>query len=89
MDTGRPVENLDAVFEEEPQWMIPANAGSHNWEPQSWDDEAGLMYFYYHDYANFYSLDEEFVQTGKYRIRERGLSLGIGEGEYRYSLLRR
>ena len=87
MDTGRPVENMGAVFEDEPQWMIPANAGAHNWEPQSWDDEAGLMYFYYHDYANFYSLDEEFVKTGAYTIRERGLSLGIGEGEYRRKLM--
>ena len=86
MKTGRPVENPDAVFETNPQWMLPANAGAHNWEPQSWDEDAGLMYFYYHDMPNFYSLAEEFVQTGTYKIRERGLSLGIGEGEYRRQL---
>jgi quinohemoprotein ethanol dehydrogenase len=45
------------------------------------------MYFYYHDIANFYSLDETFVETGKYEIRERGLSLGWGEGEYRRRLI--
>ena len=87
MDTGRPVENPEAVFEDEPQWMIPANAGAHNWEPQSWDEAAGIMYFYYHDMPNFYSLAEEFVKTGTYKIRERGLSLGIGEGEYRRKLI--
>ena len=87
IETGRPVENPSVVYERDPQWIIPANAGAHNWEPQSWDDARGLMYFYYHDYANFYSLDEEFVETGVYRIRERGLSLGIGEGEYRRKLM--
>jgi quinohemoprotein ethanol dehydrogenase len=45
------------------------------------------MYFYYHDIANFYSLDEGFVETGEYEIRERGLSLGWGEGEYRRRLI--
>jgi mono/diheme cytochrome c family protein len=44
------------------------------------------MYFYYHDYANFYSLDESFVKTGIYKTRDRGLSLGWGEGEYRRQL---
>ena len=87
METGRPVENPDVVYEVEPQWIMPANSGAHNWEPQSWDNEQGLMYFYYHDIANFYSLDEGFVETGSYEIRERGLSLGWGEGEYRRRLI--
>ena len=87
METGRPVENPDVVYESEPQWIMPANSGAHNWEPQSWDNELGLMYFYYHDIANFYSLDEGFVETGEYEIRERGLSLGWGEGEYRRRLM--
>ena len=86
METGRPVENPEARYEDNPQWILPANAGAHNWEPQSWDQEKGLMYFYYHDYANFYSLDESFVKTGIYKTRDRGLSLGWGEGEYRRQL---
>ena len=87
MATGRPVENPAVVYEDKPQWIIPANSGAHNWEPQSWDESSGIMYFYYHDMPNFYSLDEEFVKTGVYRIRERGLSLGWGEGEYRRKLI--
>ena len=87
METGRPVENPDVVYEVNPQWILPANSGAHNWEPQSWDNDQGLMYFYYHDIANFYSLDETFVETGVYEIRERGLSLGWGEGEYRRRLI--
>ena len=87
METGRPVENPDVMYEVKPQWIMPANSGAHNWEPQSWDNDQGLMYFYYHDIANFYSLDEGFVETGTYEIRERGLSLGWGEGEYRRRLI--
>ncbi|MDP6377642.1 MAG: PQQ-dependent dehydrogenase, methanol/ethanol family [Pseudomonadales bacterium] len=87
IETARPVENPAVRYEDKPQWILPANAGAHNWEPQSWDQSKGLMYFYYHDYANFYSLDETFVKTGIYEIRERGLSLGWGEGEYRRKLI--
>jgi quinohemoprotein ethanol dehydrogenase len=87
METGRPVENPDVVYENDPQWILPANSGAHNWEPQSWDNDMGLMYFYYHDIANFYSLDETFVNTGVYEMRERGLSLGWGEGAYRRELI--
>ena len=86
METGRPVENPDTVYEKDPQWILPANAGAHNWEPMSWEEEKGLMYFYYHDYANFYSLDESFVKTGQYKINPIGLSLGIGVGPYRQEL---
>ncbi len=87
LQTGRPVENPAVVYEEKPQWILPANAGAHNWEPQSWDEANGIMYFYYHDMPAFYSLDEEFVKTGVYKMRERGLSLGWGEGEYRRKLI--
>jgi quinohemoprotein ethanol dehydrogenase len=87
MDTGRPVENPATAYEDNPQWILPANAGAHNWEPQSWDEKNGIMYFYYHDVPAFYSLDEAFVKTGVYKIRERGLSLGWGEGEYRRQLV--
>ena len=86
METGRPIENPDVVFEEKPQWITPANAGAHNWEPMSWDEERGVMYFYYHDYANFYALPEEFVETGTYTIRPWGLSLGVASGAYRQRL---
>ena len=86
MKTGRPVENPDTAYENNPQWILPANAGAHNWEPMSWEEEKGLMYFYYHDYANFYSLDEAFVKTGQYKINPIGLSLGIGVGSYRQEL---
>ncbi|MEE8301831.1 MAG: c-type cytochrome, partial [Candidatus Tectomicrobia bacterium] len=86
MASGRPVENPDAAFENNPQWILPANAGAHNWEPMSFDEDRGVMYFYYHDYPNFYSLDEAFVKTGQYKINAVGLSLGVGFGAYRQAL---
>ena len=87
METGRPVENPEVVYEKNPAWILPANAGAHNWEPMSWDAKQGLMYFYYHDAPNFYSLDETFVQTGEYEIEDVGLSLGLGYGAYRETLV--
>ena len=86
METGRPVENPEVRFEEDPLWILPANAGAHNWEPMSFDEASGIMYFYYHDYPNFYSLDETFVETGEYEINPWGLSLGVGFGPYRQAL---
>ncbi len=86
LNTGRPVENPEVQYELDPQWIIPANAGAHNWEPMSFDENAGIMYLYYHDYANFYSLDEQFVDTGVFEIAEVGQSLGIGIGPYRQRL---
>jgi len=81
------VENPDVAYEVKPQWIMPSNFGAHNWEPQSWDNGLGLMYFYYHDIANFHSLDKGFVETGEFEIRERGLSLGWGKGEDRRRLI--
>ena len=86
METGRPAENPDTAYEKNPQWILPANAGAHNWEPMSWEQDEGLMYLYYHDFANFYSLDQSFSKTGQYKISPIGLSLGIGAGPYRQAL---
>ncbi|MDA1076233.1 MAG: c-type cytochrome, partial [Proteobacteria bacterium] len=86
METGRPLENPDVVYEKNPQWILPANAGAHNWEPMSFDASSGIMYFYYHDYPNFYALDENFAKTGIYKINPVGLSLGVAFGPYRSEL---
>ena len=86
MATGRPVENPAATYDETPAWVLPGNAGAHNWEPMSWDEERGVMYFYYHDLPQFYALDETFVATGRYDINPVGLSLGIGFGPYLQAL---
>ena len=82
MATGRPIENPAAHYDETPRWVLPGNAGAHNWEPMSWDARRRVMYFYYHDLPQFYSLDETFKNTGRYAIKPVGLSLGIGFGPY-------
>ena len=86
MATGRPVETPVSNYDKAGAWIIPANGGAHNWEPMSWDQRIGIMYFYYHDMPNFYSLDETFVKTGNYDMNATGLSLGTGYGPYRQAL---
>ena len=87
METGRPVENPDAAWEETPQWMLPGNIGSHNWEPMAFDAESGLVYIPTHDVAFFFALPEDYVKTGVYRPRERTMNLGVATGRYRAKLI--
>ena len=87
METGRPVENPDAVWEEEPQWMLPGNTGAHNWEPMAFDAAKGLMYIPTHDTPYFFALPEDFQTTGVYTPRLRSMNLGIARGAYRAQLI--
>ena len=87
METGRPVENPDAVWEEKPQWMLPGNIGSHNWEPMAFDARSGLMYIPTHDVAFFFALPEDYAETGVYSPRERTMNLGVASGRYRAKLI--
>ena len=34
LETDRPVENPNVVWEEKPQWVPPGDTGAHNWEPK-------------------------------------------------------
>lgn len=87
MDTGRPVENPDVTWEEEPQWMLPGNTGSHNWEPMAFDAGRGLAYIPTHDTPYFFALPEDYATTGVYTPRERTMNLGIARGAYRNKLV--
>ena len=87
METGRPVENPDAVWEEKPQWILPGNTGSHNWEPMAFDARRGLMYIPTHDTPFFFALPEDYQKTGLYSPRERTMNLGVAMGTYRVKLI--
>ena len=87
METGRPVENPDAVWEEKPQWILPGNTGSHNWEPMAFDVRRGLMYIPTHDTPFFFALPEDYQKTGLYSPRERTMNLGVAMGTYRVKLI--
>jgi len=85
--TGRPVENPDAAFEEKPQWIVPGNAGAHNWQSMSYDASRGIMYIPTHDLPFFYALPESFAKTGIYKVRWGRMNLGVALGEYRNALI--
>ena len=87
LETGRPVENPDVVWEEKPQWILPGNTGSHNWEPMAFDAAKGLMYIPTHDTPYFFALPEDYRKTGVYTPRERTMNLGIARGAYRRKLV--
>ncbi|MDE0264655.1 MAG: PQQ-dependent dehydrogenase, methanol/ethanol family [Bryobacterales bacterium] len=87
METGRPVENPDVVWEEKPQWILPGNTGAHNWEPMSFDADKGLMYIPTHDTPFFFALPKDYRETGVYRPRERTMNLGVAMGAYRTELI--
>ena len=82
MATGRPVENPDMKYDEEPQWVMPSNAGGHSWQPMSVDPNRGIAYFAVQDMAAFYALPEEFRTTGKWELVPGRMGLGVDFGPF-------
>ena len=69
METGRPVENPDTVYADNPQWILPGPGGAHNWPAMSFDEQKGIIYFDTHDLPFLYAMPEEYVETGTYKRR--------------------
>lgn len=69
LETGRPVENTETAYLENPQWILPGPAGAHNWHAMSFDASRGLMYFDSHDMPFLYSMPEEYQESGFYKRR--------------------
>ncbi len=86
METGRPVENTDAYYEDNPQWIWPGTAGAHNWQAMSFDQDRGVMYIPTLELPMFFALEEGFKKTGIFKQNPIGMSLGIAIGEYREKL---
>ena len=82
METGRPVENPDMAYDEEPQWVMPSNAGGHSWQPMAVDPQRGVAYLPVQDMAAFYALSESFVETGEWGLNPSGISLGVEFGPH-------
>ncbi len=61
-ETGRPIENPDARYDEESvgAWVSPGPGGAHNWHPMSYNPDTGLVYFPAGSSNFFYSVDAEF-----------------------------
>jgi quinohemoprotein ethanol dehydrogenase len=67
LETGRPVENPDTAYDEQPQWILPGPLGAHNWQAMSYDASRGLVYFPVQDAAFLYAMEEDFAKTGIYK----------------------
>ncbi len=87
MATGRPVENPEVYYEDNPQWIWPGRAGAHNWQAMSFDQSRGVMYIPTLELPSFFALDEQFAKTGVYKKNPLGMSLGIAIGEYARQLV--
>ncbi|MEE2636237.1 MAG: PQQ-dependent dehydrogenase, methanol/ethanol family [Acidobacteriota bacterium] len=60
MATGRPVETPAAIFEDQPQLLLPGPLGGHNWHPMAFNPDTGLVYIPTIDVAFHYSVDDTF-----------------------------
>lgn len=59
-ETGRPVENPNADYAEEPQLTLPAPYGGHNWHPMTFSPDTGLVYIPALDLPFMFGQDNAF-----------------------------
>jgi PQQ-dependent dehydrogenase (methanol/ethanol family) len=59
-ETGRPVENPGADYGEEPQLVLPAPYGGHNWHPMTYSPDTGLVYIPALDLPFMFGQDNAF-----------------------------
>ena len=78
-ETGRPIENPLARYGSTgPVFLSPGPGGAHNWNPMSWNPEAGLVYIPASNSQFLYSLDAEFnYEPGVFNT---GVPFGFGRG---------
>jgi len=73
MATGRPVETIDARYDEmlAAKKIVPGPAGAHNWQPMTYNPETGLVYIPTRQVPLVYKVQEEFDP------QPIGMNLGI------------
>ncbi len=73
METGRPVETIDARYDETlaAKKMVPGPGGVHNWQPMAYNPDTGLVYIPAKQQPSVYKVDEN------YEPRPIGANLGI------------
>jgi quinohemoprotein ethanol dehydrogenase len=77
MDTGRPVENPETDYSNEPQWILPGPLGGHNWQAMSYNADTGIVYFPAQENPLLYAMNEEFKATGLFKRNPGTMNLGI------------
>ena len=80
LETGRPVENPELDYSDEPKWILPGPIGAHNWQAMSVDVEAGLVSLPAQDNPLIYGMSQEWQQTGVYKRNPGAWNLGIEFG---------
>ena len=71
METGRPVENPEARYQDELAVVFPGPLGGHNWHPMSFNPETQLVYIPAMEMSNFY------VPVDNYEVEEGQWNLGV------------
>ena len=87
LETGRPVENPANNYLENPQWVLPGPFGAHNWQAMAVDVEAGVAYLPSHDVPFFFSMAQEWLDTGELTKKPSGWNLGLNFDELSQTLL--
>ena len=64
-ETGRPVENPNADYANEPQLTLPAPYGGHNWHPMTYSPDTGLVYIPALDIPFMFGQDNAFQYNPK------------------------
>jgi quinohemoprotein ethanol dehydrogenase len=80
MKTGRPVENPEADYLNEPKWILPGPLGGHNWQAMSFDAARGVVYFSAQEAAWVYAMNEEYKRSGFFKRNPSGFNLGLELG---------
>ena len=63
LETGRPVELDEGIYDEQPRVVLPSPSGGHNWHPMSFSPATGLVYIPAIESPLIYALDEDFEYT--------------------------
>ncbi|HEX7037259.1 MAG TPA: PQQ-dependent dehydrogenase, methanol/ethanol family [Pseudomonadales bacterium] len=74
-ETGRPVENPDAHYANEPRLIRPAPYGGHNWHPMAYNRDTGLVYIPALDIPFSFAQDNAF----KYKPTEWNTGLDLAQ----------
>ena len=77
METGRPVENPETDYSDEPKWILPGPLGGHNWQAMSFNAETGIIYFPAQENPLLYAMNEEYKATGLFKRNPGTMNLGI------------
>jgi PQQ-dependent dehydrogenase (methanol/ethanol family) len=72
-ETGRPIENPDAQYANEPKTLRPSPYGGHNWHPMTYSPKTGLVYIPVLD------LEFKYGQNNAFKYKPGEWNLGVDQ----------